>query len=174
MIKVLLIVLPMIDLLNETSQTYQLLTVIGDGAFFFMPVLIGLSAARKLGTNPYYAASIALILLHPDFLSFMSDASEAGDSVKFFDLIPVTDATYAYSVIPIILSVWLLSYIEPLVDKITPAITKNFLKPMFIILITMPLVLLLVGPIEAILRNALSVVIFLIHINLCFITFGLV
>src|SRR5699024_5941771 len=160
MIKVLLIVLPMIDLLNETSQTYQLLTVIGDGAFFFMPVLIGMSAARKFGTNPYYAASIALILLHPDFI--------------FFDLIPVTDATYAYSVIPIILSVWLLSYIEPLVDKITPAITKNFLKPMLIILITMPLVMVIVGPIGAIMGDALSDVIFMTHDYLGFIAIGLV
>lgn len=174
MIKVLLIVLPMIDLLNETSQTYQLLTVIGDGAFFFMPVLIGMSAARKFGTNPYYAASIALILLHPDFISFMSDASEAGDTVKFFDLIPVTDATYAYSVIPIILSVWLLSYIEPLVDKITPAITKNFLKPMLIILITMPLVMVIVGPIGAIMGDALSDIIFMTHDYLGFIAIGLV
>src|SRR5699024_12665224 len=112
--------------LNETSQTYQLLTVIGDGAFFFMPVLIGMSAARKFGTNLYYAASIALILLHPDFISFMSDASEAGDTVKFFDLILVTDATYAYSVIPIILFVWLLFYIELIVSIITHAITKHF------------------------------------------------
>src|SRR5699024_4642724 len=137
--------------------------VIGDGAFFFVPVLIGMSAARKFGTNPYYAASIALILLHPDFISFISDASEAGDTVKFFDLIPVTDATYAYSVIPIILSVWLLSYIEPLVDKITPAITKNFLKPMLIILITMPLVMVIVGPIGAIMGDALSDIIFMTH-----------
>src|SRR5699024_6056447 len=159
MIKVLLIVLPMIDLLNETSQTYQLLTVIGDGAFFFMPVLIEMSAAGKFGTNPYYAASIGFIYLYPDVIFFIID---------------VTDATYSYSVIPIILSVWLLSYIEPLVDKITPAITKNFLKPMLIILITMPLVMVIVGPIGAIMGDALSDIIFMTHDYLGFIAIGLV
>lgn len=174
MIKVLLIVLPMLGWLSETSQTFQLLTVIGDGAFFFMPVLIGMSAAKKFETNPYYAASIALILLHPDFISFMGDASEAGETVKFFNLIPVTDAAYAYSVIPIILSVWVLSYIEPFVDRITPAITKNFLKPMLILLITMPIVLVVVGPIGAIIGDALSDVVFLAHDYLGFIAIGLI
>ncbi|MDM8099105.1 beta-glucoside-specific PTS transporter subunit IIABC [Oceanobacillus oncorhynchi] len=174
MIKVLLIVLPMIGLLSESSQTYQLLTVIGDGAFYFMPVLIGISAAKKFGTNQYYAASIALILLHPDFISFMGDATEAGETVKFFNVIPVTDATYAYSVIPIILSVWLLSYIEPLVDKITPAITKNFLKPMLVLLITMPIVMIIVGPIGAIIGEGLSDVVFMIHDYLGFIAVGLI
>ena len=48
MIKVLLTVLPMIGILSNTSQTYELLSVIGDGAFFFMPVLIGMSAAKRL------------------------------------------------------------------------------------------------------------------------------
>ena len=66
MIKVLLTVLPMVGLLDATSQTYQLLSVIGDGAFFFMPVLIAMSAATKFDTNPYYAVSLALIILHPN------------------------------------------------------------------------------------------------------------
>src|SRR5699024_9083782 len=87
---------------------------------------------------------------------------------------PVTDATYAYSVIPIILFVWLLSYIEPHVDKITPAITKNFLTPMLIILITMPLVMVIVGPIGAIMGDALSDVIFMTLDYLGFFAIGLV
>src|SRR5699024_10597672 len=97
-----------------------------------------------------------------------------GDTVKFFDLIPVTDATYAYSVIPIILSVWLLSYIEPLVDKITPAITKNFLKPMLIILITMTLRLVLVGRIGSSMEDVFLYIIFMTHDFLVFIAIGLV
>ena len=59
MIKVLLTLLPMIGVLSTNGQTYQLLSVIGDGAFFFMPVLIAISASKKFGTNMYYAASIA-------------------------------------------------------------------------------------------------------------------
>ena len=75
MIKVLLTVLPMLGLLNNTSQTYELLSVIGDGAFFFMPVLIGMSAAKRFDANPYYAVSIALILLHPNFIALLNGAN---------------------------------------------------------------------------------------------------
>ena len=71
MMKVLLTVLPMLGLLDTNSQTYQLLSIIGDGAFFFMPVLIAISAANKFNTNPYYAVSLALIILHPNFISLM-------------------------------------------------------------------------------------------------------
>jgi len=174
MIKVLLTVLPMIGWLSESSQTYQLLSVIGDGAFFFMPILIGISAASKFKTNPYYAATLAAIMLHPNFITLMNTAKEAGETVKFFNVIPVTYANYAYSVIPIILSVWILSYIEPFVDKITPAITKNFLKPMLVLLIAAPIALVIVGPIGAIIGNVLSDVIYFIHDKLGFIAIGLV
>lgn len=65
MIKVLLTLLPMIGVLSTEGNTYNLLSVMGDGAFFFMPVLIAMSASKKFGTNMYYAASIALIILGP-------------------------------------------------------------------------------------------------------------
>ena len=73
-------------------------------AFFFMPVLIAMSASKKFGTNMYYAASIALIMLHPNFISLMSNANNAGETIKFLKFIPVTYANYSYSVIPIILA----------------------------------------------------------------------
>lgn len=130
MIKVLLTLLPMIGVLSTNGQTYQLLSVIGDGAFFFMPVLIAISASKKFGTNMYYAASIALIMLHPNLITLMNTAHDAGQTVKFLKYIPVTYASYSYSVIPIILAVYSLRYVERFVDKITPVVTKNFLKPM--------------------------------------------
>ena len=174
MIKVLLTVLPMMGLLDSSSQTYELISVIGDGAFFFMPVLIAMSAANKFNTNQYYAASLALIILHPNFIKLMSAANEAGETVKFFDLIPVTYASYAYSVIPIILGVWVLSYIERFVDKITPPITKNFLKPMLVVLFASPIIMVVVGPLGSIFGEALSSVIYFIHDKLGFIAIGLV
>ena len=174
MIKVLLTVLPMLGLLSNTSQTYELLSVIGDGAFFFMPVLIGMSAAKRFDANPYYAVSIALILLHPNFIALLNGANEAGETIKFFNLIPVTYANYAYSVIPIILSVAILPYIERLVDKITPSITKNFLKPMLVMLFIAPIVMVIVGPLGAILGDALSTFVYFIQDKLGFIAVGLI
>lgn len=174
MIKVLLTLLPMIGVLNTSGDTYQLLTVIGDGAFFFMPVLIAVSASKKFGTNIYYAASIALIMLHPNFISMMTTAHDANETIRFLGLIPVTYATYSYSVIPIILAVWSLKYVEKFVDKITPVITKNFLKPMLVVLIEAPIALIILGPLGAICGNVLSDVVYFIHDKLGFIAVGLV
>lgn len=174
MIKVLLTLLPMIGVLNTSGDTYQLLTVIGDGAFFFMPVLIAVSASKKFGTNVYYAASIALIMLHPNFISMMTTAHDANETIRFLGLIPVTYATYSYSVIPIILAVWSLKYVEKFVDKITPVITKNFLKPMLVVLIEAPIALIILGPLGAICGNVLSDVVYFIQDKLGFIAVGLV
>lgn len=174
MIKVLLTVLPMIVILSDTSQTYQLLSVVGDGAFYFMPVLIAMSAAKKFGANPYYAVSIALILLHPNFSAMLEGVKEGGETLKFFNVIPVSYAFYAYSVIPIIMSVWILPHIEKFVDKITPTITKNFLKPMLVMLIIGPIVMVAIGPLGSILGNILSSAVYFIHDKLGFIAVGLV
>lgn len=174
MIKVLLTVLPMIGVLSTSSQTYDLLSVVGDGAFFFMPVLIAMSAAKRFNANAYYAVSIALVILHPNFISLLNNAKEAGETVKFFNLIPVTYASYAYSVIPIILSVAVLPYIEKFADKITPTITKNFLKPMLVMLMIAPIVMVAIGPLGSIFGNVLSTVVYFIHDKLGFIAVGLV
>lgn len=174
MIKVLLTLLPMIGVLDTEGYTYNLLSVMGDGAFFFMPVLIAISASKKFGTNMYYAASIALIMLHPNFISMMDAANEAGKVVKFLGFIPVTYATYSYSVIPIILAVWSLKYVEKLVDKITPVVTKNFLKPMLVVLIEAPIALIVLGPLGAIFGNVLSDIVYFVHDQLGFIAIGIV
>lgn len=174
MIKVLLTLLPMIGILDTAGETYQLLSVIGDGAFFFMPVLIAVSASRKFGTNVYYSASIALVMLHPNFISMMGQARDAGQTIHFLSVIPVTYASYSYSVIPIILAVWSLKYVEKLADRITPVITKNFLRPMLVMLIEAPIALIVLGPLGAIMGNVLSDAVYFIHDKLGFIAIGLV
>lgn len=174
MIKVLLTVLPMIGILDSSGQTYQLLSVVGDGAFYFMPVLIAMSAARKFDANQYYAASIALILLHPNFTSMLDGINGTGETLKFFNLIPVTYAYYGYSVIPIIMSVAVLPYIEKFVDRITPNITKNFLKPMLVMLIIGPIVMVVIGPLGSIFGNVLTDIVYFVHDKLGFVAVALV
>ena len=153
MLKVLLTILTMANLIDVSGDTYAILNVIGDGAFFFMPVLIAMSAANKFNTNAYYAVSIALVLLHPNFIKIMDLAKTSGENIHFLDIVPVVTNNYSYSVIPIILGVWALSYVEPIVDKITPAITKNFLKPLLVMLIIMPITIIILGPLGAILGD---------------------
>lgn len=174
MIKILLTLLPMLGLIDTAGETYSILNVIGDGAFFFLPVLIAISAAKKFGTNVYYAVSLALIMLHPNFIEMMNTVKETGEAVHFLKFIPVSYASYAYSVIPIILSVWALKYVEKIVEKITPVVTKNFLKPMLVMLIAAPIALIVLGPLGAIFGDVLSKVVYFIHDKLGFIAIGII
>ena len=121
MVKVLIILLGAV--LPAESQTMQLLTVIGDCAFYFLPMLVAFSAAKKFNTNPYLVAAVIGVLLHPSFISLLE---QAADGVRFIG-IPVTSATYSSTIIPSILTAWAMSWIERGVDRITPSLTKNFL-----------------------------------------------
>ena len=75
--------------IDTASQTYSILSVFSDAAFYFLPFLIAYSAARKLKCNPVMAMSIAGILLHPNFISMLNNVKETGEPLKFIG-IPVT------------------------------------------------------------------------------------
>ncbi|HBR6181739.1 TPA: PTS cellobiose/arbutin/salicin transporter subunit IIBC [Klebsiella pneumoniae] len=138
MVKLLAMILEMSGALPKGSPTLTLLALIGDGAFFFLPLMVAASAAVKFKTNMSLAIAIAGVLVHPGFIELMAKAAQ-GEHVEFA-FIPVTAVKYTYTVIPALVMTWCLSYIERWVDRITPAVTKNFLKPMLIVLIAAALV----------------------------------
>ncbi|WP_195988150.1 beta-glucoside-specific PTS transporter subunit IIABC [Clostridium sp. D53t1_180928_C8] len=142
MIKVLLVVLTMLGILSETSQTYVILNALGDATFYFLPLILCISASKKFKINPYTLAAIIGVMVYPNFIGLV----DAGEKISLFGL-PVASASYAYSVIPVIMMSWVMSYIEKFTDKITPAVTKNFLKPMLTLLIALPIALIVIGPI---------------------------
>lgn len=146
---------------DKGSPTLIILNVIGDGAFFFLPLMVAASAAIKFKTNMSLAIAIAGVLVHPSFIELMAKAA-LGEHVEFA-LIPVTAVKYTYTVIPALVMTWCLSYIERWVDSITPAVTKNFLKPMLIVLIAAPLAILLIGPIGIWIGSAISALVYTIH-----------
>ncbi|MED3657903.1 beta-glucoside-specific PTS transporter subunit IIABC [Bacillus velezensis] len=138
--------------MSEKSQTHSILTAVGDGAFYFLPLLLAVSAARKFRCNPYVAAAVAGAILHPDLTVLLG----AGKSISFIGL-PVTAATYSSTVIPILLAIWLMSYVEKGIDRITPSSLKLIAVPMLTLVIVVPVTLITVGPLGAILGNYLSV-----------------
>lgn len=142
MIKVLLVILPMLGILAETSQTYIILSALGDATFYFLPLILCISASKKFNINPYTLAAVIAVMVYPDFIGLV----DAGEKISLFGL-PVASASYAYSVIPVIMMAWVMTYVEKLADKITPAVTKNFLKPMLTLLIALPIALVVIGPI---------------------------
>ncbi|AJH25906.1 MULTISPECIES: beta-glucoside-specific PTS transporter subunit IIABC [Bacillus amyloliquefaciens group] len=138
--------------MSEKSQTHSILTAVGDGAFYFLPLLLAISAARKFRCNPYVAAAVAGAILHPDLTALLG----AGKSISFIGL-PVTAATYSSTVIPILLAIWLMSYVEKGIDRITPSSLKLIAVPMLTLVIVVPVTLITVGPLGEILGNYLSV-----------------
>jgi PTS system beta-glucosides-specific IIC component len=141
MIKALLAILKLTGAIDAASPTYHLLDTIADAAFFFLPVLLAYGAAIKFECNPILAMTIAGVLLHPNLAQMLA----AGTPIDFIG-IPVRMADYAGSVLPIIFTVWLMSYIERFAEKVSPTMIKFFTKPMIILLVTAPLALVVVGP----------------------------
>lgn len=151
MIKALLAILKLTGLISATSPTYQLLNIIADAAFFFLPVLLAYGASMKFECNPILAMTIAGVLLHPGIGQMMA----AGKPVDFLG-INVLLSDYAGSVLPIILTVWLMSWVERFAEKVSPSIIKFFIKPMLILLITAPLALVVVGPAGILLNDLVA------------------
>lgn len=141
MIKALLAILTLTGVLTSDSHTYVLLDTISDAAFYFMPILLAYGAAIKFECNPILAITIAGVLLHPNLGSLLA----SGESINFIGL-PVRLTDYAGSVLPIIITVWAISYIERFAEKVSPSIIKFFTKPLLILLLTAPLALVVIGP----------------------------
>ncbi|AIQ53698.1 beta-glucoside-specific PTS transporter subunit IIABC [Paenibacillus sp. FSL R7-0331] len=151
MIKGIIALLVALGWMGSTSSTYVILSAIGDGAFYFLPIILAVSAARKLGSNMYIGAAIGAAILHPTITTLLG----AGEPVTFASL-PVVAATYSSSVIPIIIAVWLASYVEKAVDKVTHASLKLIIVPTVTLLVIVPLTLIAVGPIGVIVGNGLT------------------
>lgn len=131
MIRVLYIILNF--WIPAENSTMTVLNAIADAAFYFLPILIAFSAGKKFGANPYLAAAVVGVLIHPNIIAAVTNAT---DEWATFLGIPLLNTSYSSTVLPALLTAYAMSWIEKGVDKITPAITKNFLKPMLIILIS--------------------------------------
>lgn len=120
--------------------------MIADCVFYFMPFFLAVSAARKFKTNEYLAVALAGCLLHPTILDAASKIAQTGvDRISFLGL-PILLVKYTSTVIPIILSVWLLSYVYRFVEKIVPDMIKVLIVPMITLLIMVPVQLIAIGP----------------------------
>ncbi|MGE8207623.1 beta-glucoside-specific PTS transporter subunit IIABC [Heyndrickxia sp. NPDC080065] len=151
MIKAILAVLVLLGILTEQSQTYFILNTVADAAFFFMPVLLAYGASIKFETNPILSMTIAGVLLHPNWANVLA----SGETLHFIG-VPVRLTDYAGSVLPIIITIWIMSYIERFAERVSPSIIKFFMKPMLIMLITAPLALVVIGPIGTYLNDLVA------------------
>lgn len=155
MLKAVLAILTTFNLLSKDSQSYQVLNFMADAAFYFLPILLASSAAKKFKCNAYLAMMLGGVLLHPNFVTMVNAAKETGEALTIFGL-PITLASYSSSVIPIILGVWFMSFVEPIADKISPKAIKFFTKPLITMFVAGIAILVVIGPIGYIVSDLIG------------------
>lgn len=155
MLKAVLSLLVIFKVVSDTSTTYQIINFMADSGYYFLPILLANSAAKKFNCNPYLAMMLGGTLLHPNFVNMVTAVKEGGDAITLFGL-PVYAATYSSSVIPIILSVLFMSYIEPIADRVSPKAIKFFTKPLMTMLVSGIAAVVAFGPIGYIIASIIA------------------
>lgn len=132
-------------------QSYIILNALSDAVFYFLPIFLAFTASKVFKTSQVLSMIIAGTLCYPAFTALM-----AGKDAVAFIWIPVTKATYTSSVIPIIIAVWVLSYVEGFFEKYIPEVLKIIIVPTCVLLVMLPATILLFGPIGIYLGNAIN------------------
>lgn len=140
--------------MDASSNTYYFINIIGDAPLYFLPMLLAVTASKKLNCNTYMAVAITGALLHPNYAALITDAFNLNFSSVFGIL--VTLASYNSSVIPVILMVFLLKYVDQFLDRIIPKMIKFFFKPLLTLLVVASLTFIVLGPVGFVAGVAIS------------------
>ena len=179
-LKGILALLTQFKVVESASDTYQIISAMADSMFYFLPIIIGFTAAKRLGSDPIIVAIIGGVLAYPS-LAHMSNPDyivKSGDdpagftapyhivrqigntifNTDFFGIpvsLPQTNA-YAYSIFPIIVAAWLAARIEPWLKMWIPAVIRSIFAPLLEIFIVSTLVLVVFGPIVMAISGAIA------------------
>ena len=178
-LKGILALLVQFKVVADSSDTYQIISAMADSMFYFLPIIIGFTAARRLGSDPIVVAIIGGVLAYPS-LAHMANpdyivkadnpagyespyhvVAQLGNTIfntDFFGIpvsLPQTNA-YAYSIFPIIVAAWLAARIEPYLKKWIPAVVRSIFAPLLEIFIVSTLVLVVFGPIVMAISGAIA------------------
>ena len=128
------------------SGTYKVWFAASDAMFYFFPLVIGFTAGKKFGGNPFVTMMIGAAMVHPLMIAAF-DAQQAGAPAEHFFGIPLIFINYASSVIPVILAAWASSWLEKRAMKILPGALRNFITPLICLMVIVPLTFLVIGPV---------------------------
>lgn len=151
LLKGLLLLATNLEVLSESSGVYRLLYAVADGFFHYLPIFLAYTASRKLKADAVTSMLLAAALVYPDITELFA----GGESLDFFG-ITVNPVGYPSSVIPIILAVWVLHYVELPLEKYIHGSIKGFLKPLLALIIVTPITFLVFGPMGAFVGSGLS------------------
>lgn len=145
--------------LTKTDGTYQILNAVGDCLFYFFPIFLGYTAAKKFNMNIFIGMAIGASLVYPSFTGLMDPSNtplytlfegtifQSPVYITFLG-IPVILMGYSSTVIPILISTYVGSKLEGFFKKVVPSVVRTFLVPFFTLLIIVPLSLIVIGPIS--------------------------
>ena len=140
-IKVILAILSMLGIATADSQTYQIFDFIASAVFYFMPLFVAYTLAEKLNCDRIIAVALVAVLLYPDFVNLLGLGN-----VKLFGFIPVASASYNGSIVPALLTVYVLSLVEKWVDKVCPTVVISLVKPIVSMVVTGALMVTVLAP----------------------------
>lgn len=135
----------------KTNDTYVIFNAASDAVFYFFPIILAFTAAKVFKASEIISMVLGAALCYPGIVALMAEER----TISLFG-IAVTKATYTSSVIPIIISVWVLSYVERFLNKVMPEVIKTIMVPTFTLLIMVPATLLLFGPIGIYIGNGVN------------------
>lgn len=137
------------------SGTYTIIHLFSNAAFVFLPVLIAISAAKTFGGNMFLGAVIGMIMIHPDLMNAWSVAgAEAVPTASaWFGMYDINLVGYQGHVIPVVIAVFVMSFIEKRLHKIVPEMIDLFVTPLVTVLVTGYLSLTILGPVFSSLEN---------------------
>ena len=143
--------------LSPTSSTYMIINAMGDSVFYFLPILVGFTAAKRLGANQIIMGVIGGVLAYPTLVQVATKTSSTAMNINgdFFG-IPIHIANYTYSIFPMIAAAWLASKIEPWLKKHIVMSLRMILSPLLEVFIVSAIILVVVGPIITLLSSYLA------------------
>ncbi|MGM0940235.1 MAG: beta-glucoside-specific PTS transporter subunit IIABC [Bacillota bacterium] len=150
-LKGLLLIADNLNWLDPAGSTYTILYAASDSLFYFLPLLLAVTTARKFGANVFTALTVAGALVYPTIVEL-----EAQDAAIDFFGIPVVMMPYSSTVIPIILSVIMMSYVEKISNRYIHQSVKNFLTPLISLVVMVPITLIVFGPIGVSIGNGIA------------------
>ena len=180
-VKGLLVMLTTLGLMTADRGTYQILYAVGDCIFYFFPVILGYTAAKKFKCNEVIGIAIGCTMIYPAIISVMAGepvstlfAGSIFESKIYMNFlgIPVILNNYSSTVIPVILAVWFGSKVERKMKEWSPAVVKSFLVPLVTLVVTVPITFLVIGPVATWLSNIIGMITEALF-NLSPIVFGL-
>lgn len=137
------------------SGTYTIIHLFSNAAFVFLPILIAVSAARAFGGNIYLGAVIGMIMIHPDLMNAWVAVSEKTlpSAEAWFGLYDIHLVGYQGHVIPVVIAVWFMCFLEKRLHKIVPEMFDLFVTPLVTVLVTGYCTLTIFGPVFSVLEN---------------------